>query len=104
LASHERFWLMLAEPDLAAMKLFQRVWGIGPHTARHLVACGFRTLADLDRNRHRLNPAQQVGLRLFEDLERRMSRDEVSQLYEIVSHSPRVFLLTLAEVDMRENI
>jgi hypothetical protein len=64
-----------ANDRVAAMMLFQRVWGVGPETAAKLYSQGFRTLKSLEHAD--LDDRQKVGLRCFEDFEQRIPRSEV---------------------------
>jgi len=61
------------------LDLFNRVWGAGPHAAERWYERGLRTLEDL-RERGQLNRQQAVGVRLFEDLDLRMPREECAEI------------------------
>lgn len=62
------------------MSLFGEVWGIGPATALKLYEKGHRTLDDL-KNDDSLSHAQRVGLQYFNDIQKRIPRDEVCVMY-----------------------
>lgn len=61
------------------VSLFGEVWGIGPATALKLYEKGHRTLDDL-KNEDSLTHAQKVGLQYFDDIQKRIPRDEVCGL------------------------
>ncbi|CAD8086303.1 unnamed protein product [Paramecium sonneborni] len=71
------------EKNIAITQL-SRVWGIGPTTATTFYFKGIKTLDDLRKNQHLLTQNQQVCLKLVEELEQRISRDEATIIYEIV--------------------
>ncbi|KAI3991703.1 hypothetical protein MKX01_038101 [Papaver californicum] len=61
------------------INLFGEVWGIGPATALKLYEKGHRTLNDL-KNEDSLTHSQRVGLEYFEDIKKRIPRDEVQDM------------------------
>lgn len=70
--------------DLAVTRLFQGIYGVGPHTAHSWYVRGLRTLADV-RNRVggiELSAAQELGLQYYADLQRRMPRSEAAEIFE----------------------
>ncbi|KAG8796084.1 hypothetical protein FRC12_005354 [Ceratobasidium sp. 428] len=69
--------------DIAVVRLFQGIYGVGPQTAHNWYVRGLRTLADV-RNRVGgivLSKAQELGLEYYADLQRRMLRDEASTIF-----------------------
>ncbi|XP_057240479.1 DNA polymerase beta isoform X2 [Malurus melanocephalus] len=68
----------------ASINLLTRVTGIGPAAARKFVEEGIKTLEDLRKIEHKLTHHQQVGLKYFEDFEKRIPREEMLQMQEIV--------------------
>ncbi|CAK8681375.1 DNA polymerase beta-like [Clavelina lepadiformis] len=66
------------------INLFTRVTGIGPVAARKLYDDGFRTLDDLRKNINKLTHHQQIGLKHFDDFEKRIPRDEMEKLEKVV--------------------
>lgn len=62
-----------------AMALFTNIWGAGAQTARAWVMQGFRTLDDL-REKTTLTKNQQIGLKYYDELLDRMSREEAAQI------------------------
>ena len=67
------------------------VWGVGPSTAEQWYCQGLRTLDDLKetdkKNFNFLNKHQKIGLELFEDLDKRMSRSEAAEIEAYVRKS-----------------
>ncbi|XP_043392321.1 DNA polymerase beta isoform X1 [Chelonia mydas] len=68
----------------SSINFLTRVSGIGPSAARKLVDEGIKTLEDLRKNEHKLNHHQRIGLKYFEDFEKRIPREEMLQMQEIV--------------------
>nr|XP_056716257.1 DNA polymerase beta [Euleptes europaea] len=68
----------------SSINFLTRVTGIGPAAARKFVDEGIKTLDDLKRNEHKLNHHQQIGLKYFEDFEKRIPREEMLEMQEIV--------------------
>merc|ERR1719348_2144740 len=64
------------------LSLFSDVWGAGPKTAQAWWDRGFRSLDDLKGAS--LTRQQQIGLRLFSDLNSRMPREEAGRLAALV--------------------
>ncbi|XP_069773660.1 DNA polymerase beta isoform X3 [Narcine bancroftii] len=68
----------------SSINFLTRVTGIGPAAARKFVEEGIKTLDDLRENEHILNYHQRIGLKYFEDFEKRIPRAEMLKLQAIV--------------------
>ncbi|KAF6084721.1 DNA polymerase beta [Phyllostomus discolor] len=68
----------------SSINFLTRVTGIGPSAARKFVDEGIKTLEDLRKNEDKLNHHQRIGLKYFEDFEKRIPREEMLQMQEIV--------------------
>ncbi|XP_034974539.2 DNA polymerase beta isoform X1 [Zootoca vivipara] len=68
----------------SSINFLTRVSGIGPAAARKFVDEGIKTLEDLKKNEHKLNHHQRIGLKYFEDFEKRIPRKEMLEMQEIV--------------------
>nr|XP_028596973.1 DNA polymerase beta [Podarcis muralis] len=68
----------------SSINFLTRVSGIGPAAARKFVDEGIKTLEDLRKNEHKLNHHQRIGLKYFEDFEKRIPRKEMLEMQEIV--------------------
>ncbi|XP_039260196.2 DNA polymerase beta-like [Styela clava] len=68
-----------------AISLLTRVSGIGPAAARKLVDEGLTTLELLRENISKLTHHQQIGLKYFEDFEKRIPRAEMEVLEKVVN-------------------
>ena len=66
-----------------AINLLTRVSGIGPAKAKELVDAGVKTLDDLRKHQDKLNHHQKIGLKYFEDFEKRIPRKEIERLEAI---------------------
>ncbi|KAL5021152.1 hypothetical protein ScPMuIL_000307 [Solemya velum] len=69
--------------DVKILEMFTNIWGAGPHTARTWYQMGFRTLDDV-KNKANLTHQQEVGLRLYDDILDRMSREEAGKIEQVV--------------------
>lgn len=67
-----------------AINLLTRVSGIGPAKAKELVDSGIKTLEDLKKHQDKLNHHQKIGLKYFEDFEKRIPRKEIEQMEQIM--------------------
>ena len=66
--------------------LFPKIYGIGPKKAKQLVDAGVTTLAELrERQDELLNTNQKLGLKYFEDIEKRIPRAEINEYSEILA-------------------
>jgi DNA polymerase/3'-5' exonuclease PolX len=64
---------------------FQKVHGIGPATAMQLFRSGYRTIRDLQSDpQGLLGPVHRIGIKHFEDLQHRIPREEVTEVFELV--------------------
>ncbi|XP_007476459.1 DNA polymerase beta isoform X2 [Monodelphis domestica] len=68
----------------SSINFLTRVSGIGPSAARKFVDEGIKTLEDLRKNENKLNHHQRIGLRYFDDFEKRIPREEMLQMQDIV--------------------
>ncbi|XP_045211629.2 DNA polymerase beta-like [Mercenaria mercenaria] len=59
-----------------------RVTGIGPAAAQKLVQDGITSIEDLRKHTDKLNHHQQIGLKHYEDFEKRIPREEMIQLQD----------------------
>ena len=66
--------------------LFPKIYGIGPKKAKQLVAEGISTLDELrERQNELLNTNQKLGLKYFEDIEKRIPRAEINEYSDILA-------------------
>ena len=71
------------DKELASIRLFQRITGVGPSAAIKWVRNdGYKTLEDLQKAK--LNAHQTIGLKYFDEFEQRIPRDEVKALEDMV--------------------
>lgn len=69
--------------QLRVLRLFSSVFGVGAKTALELYSRGHRSLADL-RADASLSRQVQLGLRYYDDIEAKMSRDDVVRVHALV--------------------
>ncbi|XP_038061153.1 DNA polymerase beta-like [Patiria miniata] len=73
-----------ADDTSVAINLMTRVTGIGPAAARKLVEEGITTIEELKKHEDKLNHHQKIGLKHFEDFEKRIPRPEMAKLETFV--------------------
>ncbi|KAJ3700615.1 hypothetical protein LUZ61_004320 [Rhynchospora tenuis] len=71
------------DEKVRTVSLFGEVWGIGPATAFKLYEKGHRTLDDLKTD-DSLTHAQRIGLQYFDDIQKRIPRDEVRHMEKLL--------------------
>lgn len=73
-----------------AITLLTRVAGIGPAKAQELVAAGITTLDQLREHKdEKLNNAQRIGLKHFDDFESRIPREEIARVEKLLQKKVR---------------
>jgi len=70
-----------------AINLLTRVSGIGPSKAKDLFDEGIENIDDLKKQEQKLTHAQKVGLKHFEDFEKRIPRKEIDEIFEKLEKS-----------------
>ncbi|XP_068461466.1 DNA polymerase beta [Clinocottus analis] len=68
----------------SSINFLTRVTGIGPAAARKFFEEGVKTLEDLKKIESKLNHHQQLGLKYFEDFEKRIPRAEMEQMETLI--------------------
>ncbi|XP_014356832.2 DNA polymerase beta [Papilio machaon] len=63
-----------------AISMLTRVSGVGPVKAAELVKDGIITIEDLKKNKQLLNHHQLIGLKYFEDFEKKIPRSEIQAI------------------------
>uniref|UniRef100_A0A673JR88 DNA polymerase n=1 Tax=Sinocyclocheilus rhinocerous TaxID=307959 RepID=A0A673JR88_9TELE len=64
----------------SSINFLTRVTGIGPAAARKFYDEGVRNLEDLKKIEHKLNHHQQIGLKYFEEFEKRIPRAQMQKM------------------------
>ncbi|KAE8747804.1 hypothetical protein FOCC_FOCC005416 [Frankliniella occidentalis] len=67
-----------------AVNLLTRVSGIGPAKAKELVDSGIKTIEDLQQCKEKLNHHQLIGLKYFNDFEKKIPRGEIEKVENIL--------------------
>ncbi|XP_071439901.1 DNA polymerase beta-like [Hetaerina americana] len=73
-----------ADDNTTIINLFTRVSGIGPAKAKELFDSGLKTLEDLEEKKDILNHHQKIGLKYFEDFEKKIPRDEIEKVEKVL--------------------
>ncbi|RLU17660.1 hypothetical protein DMN91_009896 [Ooceraea biroi] len=67
-----------------SITLLARVSGIGPAKAKELVDASIKTLEDLRKHQDKLTHHQKLGLKYFDDFEKKIPRAEIVQIEKIL--------------------
>ncbi|XP_054716268.1 DNA polymerase beta-like [Uloborus diversus] len=78
----EKLEKIRADDSSQAITLLTKVFGIGPATAQKFVSGGITSIEDLQKNINKLNNQQKIGLKYFEDFEKKIPREEMKSLEE----------------------
>ncbi|KAL3270543.1 hypothetical protein HHI36_021081 [Cryptolaemus montrouzieri] len=82
-----------------AINLLASISGIGPAKAQSLVNDGITTIEKLRQNTHILNHHQQIGLKYYEDFQKKIPREEIQEIEAVikrnVSKMDKEFLVTI---------
>ena len=65
------------------INILTKVYGIGPKKAKEFVDKGITSIEDLKENTELLNNAMKIGLTYYEDIEKRIPRDEIDMYKEV---------------------
>ncbi|XP_062237572.1 DNA polymerase beta [Platichthys flesus] len=68
----------------SSINFLTRVTGIGPAAARKFFEEGVKTLEDLKKIESKLNHHQQIGLKYFEEFEKRIPRAEMEKMETLI--------------------
>ncbi|XP_073949300.1 DNA polymerase beta-like [Choristoneura fumiferana] len=68
------------DEEAQAISLLTRVSGIGPVKAADLVRGGIKSIEDLRNHQNRLTHHQLIGLKYFEDFEKKIPRSEIQEI------------------------
>lgn len=66
--------------EIEVLELFQGVYGIGQVKAKELYRTGYRTIEDLRNSEERFTSAQKMGLIYYEDINKKIPRDEIDKV------------------------
>ncbi|KAF8056043.1 DNA polymerase lambda [Lyophyllum atratum] len=72
--------------DFRTTQLFQGVYGVGQSTGYRWYAAGCRTLEDVlvGKGGVSTSPAQEIGIRFYDDINNRMPREEAREIFELI--------------------
>lgn len=73
-----------ADDTNVAITALTKVTGIGPAAAQKLVSEGITSIDDLRKNLDKLNHHQQIGVKYYEDFEKRIPREEMEKMEDLI--------------------
>ncbi|XP_053276281.1 DNA polymerase beta [Pleuronectes platessa] len=74
----------------SSINFLTRVTGIGPAAARKFFEEGVKTLEDLKKIESKLNHHQQIGLKYFEEFEKRIPRAEMEKMETLIHRELKI--------------
>ena len=66
------------------LKTFEKIYGVGVKIAEQWYGEGYRSLQDLRKKYPEMTPAQQLGYKYYEDLQKTIPRSEIDDVNEIL--------------------
>tara|TARA_Y100000996_G_scaffold408520_1_gene387711 strand:+ start:8410 stop:11424 length:3015 start_codon:yes stop_codon:yes gene_type:complete len=78
--------VMLDNERKDPINVLTKVYGIGPKKAKEFVDKGITSIEDLKNNTDVLNNAMKIGLTHYEDIEKRIPRDEIDVYNQVFSN------------------
>lgn len=66
--------------EIQVLELFQKIYGIGNVKAKDLYRKGYRTIDDLRNSKERFTFSQTLGLKYYEDINKKIPRDEIDRV------------------------
>jgi len=68
------------------IKMFEKIWGVGPVKANELYNKGITSWSDLDKNLHLLTDQQKIGYRYYDDLIKKIPRTIIDNFKSTLTH------------------
>ncbi|KAL6862362.1 Nucleotidyltransferase [Trichoderma novae-zelandiae] len=80
------------DTELAVLKKFYEIWGVGDVTARHFYNKGWRDLDDIvEYGWNSLSRVQQIGVKFYDEFQLRIPREETEAISAVIlAHARRV--------------
>lgn len=74
-----------SDKKIAALFALSLIWGVGERTASQFIRQGFTTIQDLQqRGMHLLTDQQKIGLKYYDEFQRKIPRQEVDDIVAVV--------------------
>jgi NAD-dependent DNA ligase len=74
---------IIEKEKLNPINILGDVYGIGPKKAEELLNLGIKNIDDLRNNQSHLNDVQKIGLKYYEDIQKRIPRSEIEEYKKI---------------------
>jgi len=74
-----------SEERSQTISLFTSIWGFGLSNTNKLFKMGMRSVTDLQNNMHLLSVNQKIGLKYFDDSQKRIPYDETTEIYNVIN-------------------
>ncbi|CAJ0754625.1 3510_t:CDS:2, partial [Entrophospora sp. SA101] len=75
---------ILDDPRFLTLDLFTRVFGVGTKKANEWYNKGYETIDDCKKDPNLTN-VQKIGLEVFDDFQKKMTREDVEEIFEILN-------------------
>lgn len=82
------------DKDYNFKQLLLNIYGIGPVNAKKLIEKGIKSFDDLKKNMNLLNEKQKIGIKYYEDLNKKIPLDEFNQHIKIIENKLIKYKLT----------
>lgn len=82
------------DKDYKFKQLLLNVYGIGPINAKKIINAGITSFKELKRNLHLLNEKQKIGVKYYEDLNKKIPLDEFNKHIKIIENKLKKYNLT----------
>ncbi|KAJ3110579.1 hypothetical protein HK098_000527, partial [Nowakowskiella sp. JEL0407] len=73
-------------PEFVSKSELMQVYGVGWKTAHDWYAKGYTSIADLKKYPPHLTPNQQIGLELYDDFQKKMTRADVEEMLAVLKN------------------
>lgn len=82
------------DKDYKFKQLLLNIYGIGPVNAKKIINQGIKSLNELRKNLHLLNDKQKIGVKYYEDLEKKIPLIEFNKHIKIIENKLKKYNLT----------
>ncbi|EGR33773.1 DNA-directed polymerase lambda, putative, partial [Ichthyophthirius multifiliis] len=86
----EKIQNLINDEKNISINILSKVWGIGTNTAHILYKKGIKTIEQLKQNQHLLNKNQKIGLKYYDELNKRMHREEATKIIQKVQEQIKI--------------
>jgi DNA polymerase beta len=82
------------DKDYQFKQILLNIYGVGPVNAKKIIDSGIKSLSELKKNLHLLNEKQKIGVKYYEDLNKKIPLDEFNKHIKIIENKLKKYKLT----------